>query len=143
MNIKAAWNADAPYDNESQLLRRVLFGNAAFSTLTGLLCLFDATALTRAFAIPDPLLLPGLGVQLLIFATAIVWVATRTRLPITFAWTIICLDIAWVVGSTALLPFVSNVLSASGLAALILIAFGVASFATGQIVGVRRLQRIQ
>jgi len=141
MNIKAAWNADAPYDNESQLLRRVLFGNAAFSTLTGLFCLFDATALTRAFAIPDPLLLPGLGVQLLFFATAIIWVATRPRLPIAIAWTIISLDIAWVVGSAVLLPFVSNVLSSSGIAALILIAFGVASFATGQIVGVRRLQQ--
>lgn len=141
MNIKAAWNTDAPLKNDTQLLRRVLLGNATFSTLTGLLCLFDATALTRAFAIPDPLLLPALGVQLLIFASAIVWVATRPKLPIALAWTIISLDIAWVVGSAALVPFVSNVLSASGLATLILIAFGVASFATGQIVGVRRLQQ--
>jgi len=142
MNIIAAWNTDAPYNDDSQLLRRVLLGNAIFSTATGLLCVFDATALTRTFAIPDALLLPGLGVQLLIFASAIIWVATRPKLPIALAWTIIGLDIAWVIGSAALLPFISNVLSASGIVALILIAFGVASFATGQIVGVRRLQRI-
>ena len=142
MSLKEVWNAEPPYEGNSRLLRRVLLGNAAFSTLTGFISILDAATLTRAFAIPDEWLLPSLGIQLLLFASAIVWVTTRPKLPMALVWTIIGLDIAWVVGSAALLPFVSDTLSAAGISALILIALGVSGFAGGQIAGIRRLQSI-
>ncbi len=134
-----AWKSEGPFDPESRLLRRFLLGNATFSTLTGTLCLVDAAPLTHAFGIPDPTLLPGLGVQLLMFAAAIVWIATRQNISARLAWVIIALDIGWVVGSIALLPFVSGMLTSAGITAMVLIAIGVAGFASGQIAGVRRL----
>ena len=90
-----AWKSEGPFDPESRLLRRFLLGNATFSTLTGTLCLVDAAPLTHAFGIPDPTLLPGLGVQLLMFAAAIVWIATRQNISARLAWVIIALDIGW------------------------------------------------
>eukprot|EP00439_Symbiodinium_sp_Y106_P087759 s1_g295.t1 len=134
-----AWKSEGPFDPESRLLRRFLLGNATFSTLTGTLCLVDAAPLTQAFGIPDPTLLPGLGVQLLMFAAAIVWIATRQNISTRLAWIIIALDIGWVVGSIALLPFVSGMLTSAGITAMVLIAIGVAAFASGQVAGVRRL----
>ncbi|MCE7999284.1 MAG: hypothetical protein HEP70_10525 [Rhodobiaceae bacterium] len=139
MFLTDAWKSDTPFNPESRLLRRFLLGNATFSTLTGTLCLVDAAPLTQAFGIPDPTLLPGLGVQLLLFATAIVWIATRPDISTRLAWIIIALDIGWVVGSIALLPFVSGMLTATGITALVLVAIGVATFACGQIAGIRRL----
>ena len=136
MSIKSAWMAPA----RSQLLRRVLLGNAAFSTTTGVICLLDGAALTQIFNIPDPLLLPGLGVQLLVFASVIVWIATRQKVSVALAWTIIALDFGWVAGSAALLPFVSDILTTAGTTAMIVIAAGVGAFAAGQIAGVRQLQ---
>jgi len=140
MNIKSAWMAPPSLDDKSRLLRRVLLGNAAFSTTTGVICLLDGATLTQIFNIPDPLLLPGLGVQLLVFAAFIVWVATRQKMSLTLAWTIIALDFGWVVGSAALLPFVTDILTTTGTTAMILIAAGVGAFAAGQVAGVRRLQ---
>ncbi len=134
-----AWKSEGLFDPESRLLRRFLLGNATFSTLTGTLCLVDAVPLTQEFGIPDPTFLPGLGVQLLIFAAAIVWIATRQNISTRLAWVIIALDIGWVAGSIALLPFVSGMLTSAGIAAMVLIAIGVATFACGQIAGVRRL----
>lgn len=139
MFLTDTWKSDTPFDPESRLLRRFLLGNAAFSTLTGTLCLVDATPLTQAFGIPDPMLLPTLGVQLLIFAAAIVWIATRQNISTRLAWLIIALDILWVGGSIALLPFISGILTSAGVTTMVLIALGVATFASGQIAGVRRL----
>lgn len=139
MFLTDAWKSDTPFNPESRLLRRFLLGNATFSTLTGTLCLVDAAPLTHAFGIPDPTLLPGLGVQLLLFAAAIVWIATRQDISTRLAWIIIALDIGWVAGSIALLPFVSDMLTSAGITTMVLIALGVATFAIGQIAGVRRL----
>ncbi len=140
MFLTDAWKSDTPFNPESRLLRRFLLGNATFSTLTGTLCLIDATPLTQTFGIPDPMLLPTLGVQLLLFAAAIVWIATRQDISTRLAWVIIALDIGWVAGSFALLPFVSGMLTALGITTMILVALGVATFATGQIAGVIRLK---
>jgi hypothetical protein len=142
MNIVQAWNGEMPIDSNSRLLRRVLLGNATFSTLTGLLCLVDGAPLTRAFALPDSFLLPSLGAQLLLFATAIIWVATRQKISAPLSWTIVSLDIGWVIGSFALLPIISGTLSTAGIATLICVALGVAGFAAGQIAGLKRLQPI-
>lgn len=139
MFLTDAWKSDTPFNPESRLLRRFLLGNATFSTLTGTLCLVDAAPLTHAFGIPDPTLLPGLGVQLLLFAAAIVWIATRQDISTRLAWVIIALDIGWVAGSIALLPFVSDMLTSAGITTMVFIALGVATFAIGQIAGVRRL----
>ena len=139
MFLTDAWKSDTPFNPESRLLRRFLLGNATFSTLTGTLCLVDAAPLTHAFGIPDPTLLPGLGIQLLLFAAAIVWIATRQDISTRLAWVIIALDIGWVAGSIALLPFVSDMLTSAGITTMVLIALGVATFAIGQIAGVRRL----
>lgn len=139
MFLTDAWKSDATFNPESRLLRRFLLGNATFSTLTGTLALVDAAPLTQAFGIPDPMFLPVLGVQLLMFAAAIVWIATRQEVSTRLAWIIIALDIGWVVGSIALLPFVSGMLTATGIATMVFIACGVATFASGQIAGVRRL----
>jgi len=140
MFLTDAWKSDTAFNPESRLLRRFLIGNATFSTLTGTLSLVDAAPLAQAFGIPDPTFLPVLGIQLLAFAAAIIWVATRQKISTKLAWVIIALDIGWVLGSTVLLPFVSGMLTAAGVTAMVLIAFGVATFASGQIVGVRRLQ---
>ena len=140
MFLTDAWKSDAAFNPESRLLRRFLLGNATFSTLTGTLSLVDAAPLSQAFGIPDPTFLPVLGIQLLAFAAAIVWIATRQEISTKLAWVIIALDIGWVLGSIALLPFVSGMLTAAGITTMVLIALGVATFAGGQIAGVRRLQ---
>jgi len=139
MFLTDAWKSETAFNPESRLLRRFLLGNATFSTLTGALSLVDAAPLTHAFGIPDPTFLPVLGVQLLMFAAAIVWVATRQEISTRLAWVIIALDIGWVLGSITLLPFVSGILTSAGITVMGLIAVGVATFAGGQIAGVRRL----
>lgn len=140
MKLKAAWMATPPFTRESRLLRRVLLGNSTFSSITGVIALADGAALTQILGIPDAILLPGLGIQLLLFAAFIIWVATRQKMPVALAWTIIALDFAWVAGSAALLPFVIGMLSTAGITVMILIAMGVAAFAAGQMAGVKRLQ---
>ncbi|MEQ9520724.1 MAG: hypothetical protein RLN89_14940 [Parvibaculum sp.] len=144
MNVINAWN---PAQNPAQtpaarslLLRRSLLGNAMFSTLTGLVSLLAAAPLAKTLGIPDPTFLAVLGSQLLVFAGFLVWLATRTAPQPGLVWTVIVLDIVWVAGSVALLPFVADFMTDLGLVSMGLTALVVASFAVGQTLGVKRIE---
>lgn len=125
--------------DNSSFLRKALLGNAAFSTLCGLDLLFAPAAVDRLIGLGNPAELRGLGIQLLVFALALVIAATRRRLRAWVAGLFTTLDVAWVAGTAVLLVARPDVLSGTGNLVAFLVADAVAVFAVLQIVGIRRL----
>ena len=129
-------------NDRSTFLRRVLWGNAIFSTLCALIILLGLGPVTTFMGWPLqwPLLVLGLG--LLPFAFFVASVARKTPFNTTLAWIVIEMDIAWVIGSAAILmigwPASTTV---GGQWAIGIVAEIVALFAILQYFGVRRLNR--
>lgn len=125
-------------NSDDRLLRSSLRGNAAFSTLCGLTSLLAATALAPALGVPEPMMLTSLGVQLLVFATLLVWLASRPAIRPALALAVVAADVLWVVGTVPLL--VAGVLTPLGSWTAFAIANVVALFAALQYLGVRRMR---
>ena len=118
-------------------LRRVLVADAVISGTTGLALLFAADAVGRMLNVPAELLRSA-GVSLVPFTAFVGWLATRERLPRIPVWTVIALNLVWVVASIALL-FVDRVNpNGLGVAFIVVQAIAVAGFAEMQYVGLRR-----
>ena len=118
-------------------LRRVLVADAVISGTTGLLLLFGADAVGRMLNVPAELLRSA-GVSLVPFTAFVIWLATRERLPRIPVWTVIALNLVWVIASIALL-FVDRINpNALGIAFIVVQAIAVAGFAEMQYVGLRR-----
>jgi hypothetical protein len=121
-----------------RLLRMSLLGNAAFSTLSGLTSIFFAARLEAALGIPEPFSLMSLGVQLLLFAGLLVWLATREVIRPGLALAVVIADVLWVVGTVPLL--LAGVLTTAGFWTAAMVADVVGVFAVLQLVGLRRLR---
>ena len=83
------------------LLRRALLGNALFSTVCGLVLLAGAVPLGPLLGVPSGVL-ALVGASLLPFAWTLNRHARAARVPRGQAWWAVGLDLAWVVGSAAL-----------------------------------------
>lgn len=118
-------------------LRRVLVADAVISGTTGLLLLFGADAVGRMLNVPVELLRSA-GVSLVPFTAFVVWLATRERLPRIPVWTVIALNLVWVVASFALLIVDRVNPNGLGVAFIVVQAIAVAGFAEMQYVGLRR-----
>ena len=121
----------------TNLLRRVLFADAAISGVSGLLLLFGADFLSRAFDVPAEFLRYA-GVSLVPFTAFVLFVATRGNIARASVWTIIVLNVAWVLGSFALLMVDGIDPNGIGVAFIVAQAVAVAAFAEIQYVGLRR-----
>lgn len=133
-------NATAINESRSRFLRRVLWGNAIFSTLCALIILLDLSTVTAFMGWPLQWPLALLGIGLLPFALFVATVARKQPFNKMLAWVVIELDLAWVIASATILllgwPASTTV---GGRWAIGVIAEIVATFAILQYIGVRRL----
>jgi hypothetical protein len=120
-------------------LRKVLMGNALFSTLSGLTILFAQGWVLRILGLSKDVSLPILGLGLLVFAATLVINARRQQVKTSDAWIAVFMDVAWVLGSYVLIFIVP--FSVAGKWVVGLVAELVLGFAVLQFVGIRRIQK--
>ena len=123
--------------SNTTFLRRVLIADAAASAATGLLMVIAAGPLEQWLAIPAGLLRAA-GASLIPFAALVAWLALRETVSRAGVWTVIALNVLWVVDSVALL-FTGWVQPAMlGYAFVLAQAAAVAVLAELEYVGLRR-----
>lgn len=91
--------------NNEKLLRTTLFVNAGFSTLSAFDFIFFDRFLTDLIVKDIAFSLIPIGVSLLLFAAFVAFTATRQKINRWFVWTIVAMDLGWVLGSIALVGF--------------------------------------
>lgn len=121
---------------ETNLLKITLRLNAAFSFITGSMIIILNSTIMEFIGIESSLLL--LGYMLLGFSVMTILASVKQPAPKKLIWSIIVMDILWVLGSAALLIF-PNPLNAAGNWTIAIIAIFVADFAFFQYKGLTRL----
>lgn len=132
--------------SSDRLLRRTLWGNAAFSVISGAALAVFAGPFARA-ATDAPVSVLGLdlailfellGVGVVAFGALCAWIASRPQLPQGLARFIFAADIAWVAGSVLVLALPASWTTA-GIAGIVVLAVIVADLAILEYLGLRRL----
>ncbi len=132
--------------SSDRLLRRTMWGNAWFSTISGAVLAAFAPVFA-GLAARGPVTLAGLdlavvfellGAGVVLFGLLCFWIASRPRLPAGLAWVIFAADIAWVVGSALALAAPAP-WTALGVAGIVVVALIVADLAVLEYLGLRRL----
>lgn len=126
---------------QDRLLRRALKLNAGFSALSGMALIVAFAPLGRLIGVELPWLYVPLGFALLLFALGLLRNARRPEINRTEARLAVFMDVAWVVGSAALLLLPGLPLTGAGRWLIALVADVVALFALLQWLGLRRLAR--
>lgn len=119
-----------------RFLRASLRANAGFSILSGFAFAAASGAIAAFLGDVQPAVVLATGVQLLAFAAALLWLASRPTISLPLAWLVIGADLLWVVGTAVAVAV--GVFTSEGNAAAIGIANVVMLFAVLQTVGVRR-----
>jgi hypothetical protein len=88
---------------QANLWRRVLRGNGLFSGISGLVLLVGAQPVAAFLGLEWPVALMSLGVTLLAFAAVLFWITAQESVARPFVQFVFLLDVAWVVGSAAIL----------------------------------------
>ncbi|MBV9834054.1 MAG: hypothetical protein JO055_06600 [Alphaproteobacteria bacterium] len=133
--------------SHDHLLRRTLYGNAAFSVVSGaVLAIFAGTLVRVSVAASDTWLGSALGTVVLLLGLgvigfgAICWfIASRPQMPVWLARVILWADIGWVAGSALVLVLGASALTGWGLALVIAPALVVADLAIFEWLGLRRM----
>ncbi len=132
--------------SSDRLLRRTLWGNAAFSVISGAVLAVFAGPFARA-ATDTPVSVLGLdlailfellGVGVVAFGALCAWIASRPELPQSWARVILAADIAWVAGSAAVLALPASWTTA-GIAGIVVLAAIVADLAILEYLGLRKM----
>lgn len=118
-------------------LRRSLRANGVFSTLSGLTFVVAAGAISEFLGAVPALLVAGVGGQLLLFAAALIWLASRSEISVSIATAVIAADLLWVIGTVGVVC--ADVFSRGGAALAILLADVVLLLAILQSIGVHRM----
>lgn len=127
-------NATLP---DCRFLHRILLADAATSGAMGLLLTVAAGPLSTWLGLPA-VFLRGAGLVLLPFAAAVVFVATRARMPRPLVWAVVAMNALWVLQSAILLASGTVEPSLLGFVFVIAQALVVAAFAELEVVGLRR-----
>ena len=122
---------------DDRLLRYSLRGNAVFSSASGLALIAAAGPLARIMGVPGSVSLPGLGVQLLVFAGLLLWLASREAIRPALAMAVVVADGLWVAGTVPVL--LAGVLTPAGGWIAFALANAVALLAVLQYLGIRRM----
>lgn len=133
MNVANPIHATDP----AQFLRRSLRGNAAFSTLSGLAFALASGAIAAFLGDVQPLLILAVGLQLLLFAGALMWLASRTRISVSLAIGVIVADLLWVLGTIVIVY--ADLFTRGGAALALVLADVVVLMAVLQSIGVHRM----
>jgi hypothetical protein len=121
----------------SSFLRRVLLVDAATSGAMGLALIFSGSLLADLLQLPAALL-SQTGVVLIPFAAFVGYLATREQPPRFAVWTVIALNVVWVVDSIVLLWSGWVAPNALGYAFVVAQAVAVGILAELEYVGLRR-----
>ena len=122
--------------NSVSFLRRVLFADAALSTVMALLLIFSASTIASITALPE-ILLSGAGWALVPWVVVVVFAAPREHVRPALIWTIVALNSVWAIESVALLFMESIEANALGIAFVLAQALVVALLAILQASGLR------
>jgi hypothetical protein len=123
---------------DARLLRRALRGNATFSAISGIAFLADGGPIAAFLGLKSPTSIVVLGVALLLFAAGLFWDTAQASINKRNARIIIALDVAWVIGSIALIALDPIGLTSAGKWAILVVADIVAALAVVEYVGLRR-----
>jgi hypothetical protein len=118
-------------------LRRVLLIDAITSALMGVALLTLTDLFVSLLNLPSYLLIES-GGALLPFAAFVGYLASRAAPPRPGVWCVVALNVAWVLGSAALLFADAIVPNAFGYAFIVAQAVVVAVFAELQVIGLRK-----
>lgn len=132
--------------SSDRLLRRTLWGNAAFSVISGAaLAVFSGPFARAATDMPVSvlgldlaILFELLGVGVVAFGALCAWIASRPELPLGLARFIFAADIAWVAGSVLVLTLPASWTTA-GIAGIVVLAAIVADLAILEYLGLRKI----
>jgi hypothetical protein len=120
-------------------LKSTLKGNALFSLGSGLSLILLSDQIMAFLAITSTFPLKLIGFGLLFFVLFLTFVAYKNKLNTGLVYTIIALDIAWVIASILILIFDPFAISFPGKSVIFLIAMIVSVFALLQYKLIRRL----
>lgn len=127
--------------SSDRFLRNSLRANATFSLVSGATFSLAGAPIAEFLGVAPAALVTSVGLNLLGFAAALVWLASRPVVSLSLAKTVIGLDIGWIVGTIVLVY--ADVFTRGGALASLLVASVVLSFALLQWIGVRRVQASQ
>ena len=119
------------------LLRQTLLVNGIATAMTGVAALLGAPWLASILGPMAPELLAIIGAGLVVFAGVLLAQARRARIDSRVAWTIAAMDVAWVLGSVAVVE--AGVLTVAGNVIVAAVAAVVLVFAVLEIRGIRFL----
>lgn len=126
--------------SRTSLLRGALIGNAIFSGASGLVLIVAANPVSRFLGLESGWIPAIIGVGLLGWVYQLVQTVRQEPVEPKQVWTVIAGDIAWVVGSWAILLAGWPDLTTDGKWTAAIVAEIVALFAVLQYVGLRRLR---
>src|SRR6056297_2633761 len=117
-------------------LRAALATNCVFSALTGFSMLLFPASVADWLGFNATVVLQIVGALLLLFATALLYVAWPSRSPQPIALVVSFADFAWVVGTAALGVFATDLFSSFGWAVASVVALIVLACGIWQIMGI-------
>lgn len=127
--------------DNSYLLRKALLGNSAFSFISGILALLFSNAIAAYLGLAPAWIILALGAGLVLYGIEI-FLAARTEPTNTgIARFAVYADLAWVLGSAALIFADLVPLTTAGKWTIAIVADIVLVFAIFQYVGLRRAAR--
>jgi hypothetical protein len=132
--------------SSDRLLRRTLWGNAIFSSLSGaVLTIFAgpfagiaAHEPTTGLGLDLEIIFELLGLGVIAFGMLCAWIASRQTMPTGWARVIFAADLAWVLGSVLVLALPAAWTTA-GVVGIVVVALIVADLAILEYLGLRRL----
>ena len=127
--------------NNSSLLRNALYGNSAFSFISGLAFLLFSKAIAAFLGISASWFILALGIGLVLYGVEIFMGARSQPVHTGIARFAVYADFAWVALSAALIFTNLVAFTTAGKWAIAIVADIVLVFAILQFVGVRRLAR--
>ncbi len=139
-NTQSILSGSNSINAKDTFLRRVLFGNIAFSIISGGAFIIGANPMGAFMGIPQPLILMGLGAGVLLFALGVYLTATQQPLDPRKATFILVADIAWVVATEVILMLDLFGLTTEGRWLIFILADIVTVFAILEFFGLRRLR---
>lgn len=124
----------------SSLIRRALYGDAAFSGVSGLVFLLAANPVSTFLGVNAPMVIAVIGVGIVGYSALLFYHASRPMIAPSFALFPITGNSLWVLGSIVLLVTGWIPFSAEGKWAVAVVAMIVDAFAMVQFVGWRRIK---
>ena len=132
--------------SSDRLLRRTLWGNAAFSVISGVVLSAFAGPFAEiathgpvdVLGLDLAVVLELLGLGIVAFGALSGWAASRPNLPLGLIRFVFAADIAWVVASALVLALPATWTTA-GIAGIVVVALIVADLAILEYLGLRRV----